>query len=128
MTGSASRASINREMAQLGLASLGAVAAVGGAAQGNRNMAVGGTALVAGVAAVSAADEISMKRGKATNPNFVPDQHIYRPFSVPGRLFVRKWILLNKKVSQRINALPLEITYVDGKKEVRNATIKLPIR
>lgn len=86
--------------------------------------------MLVGAAAITAAetwalsDLINFSRDYANNPDFIknpnnfPKDHISTPFSVPGRMFLRRWFLLNKPLNKKISVLPLEITLEDGTKAI----------
>ena len=47
----------------------------------------------------------------------VPGHHLYTPFAVPGKMFLRKWLLINKPVGTMVNNLVIEFETVEGQKE-----------
>jgi hypothetical protein len=113
----------NREMTQFGLALLGAGLAVGGAASGNRNTAVAGAAIYSASVSWAAADMINSQFMLAQNPKAVPSEYIYTSFSIPPGMFLRKWVLLNKPVGQRVTELPIAVQFVDGRRMVMNTKL-----
>lgn len=105
----------NRQMTQLSLAYLGAAAAMAGAYDRDRTTTIAGAASVSASQVWVISDAIRSSRKIADNPKTIPQNHLNRRFSVPGKLFLRRWVLLNKPVGVRITELPLKITMVDGR-------------
>lgn len=114
----------NDQMSQIGLAVLGGVAMGVGAGRGNSGMAAAGAAALVGSQAWAIGDAISVSRLGATTGKSIPDNHITQPFSVPGKMFLHRWLLLNKPMGQRLVSIPLAITTVDGKREVIEVKLK----
>lgn len=61
-------------------------------------------------------DIFSNGRRRAESPGTLPDHHLYTPFSIPGRLFTRKWLVLNRPVGTTVSTLGMNLETVDGKK------------
>lgn len=113
----------NEKMTQLGLAVVGAAVAVGSAANGNQNGAAAGLATMGVAQGWAAGSAISKARANAMNAKWVPDDHLLAPFSIPGRGFMRKWILYNVPVGVRFKELPVKVTMVDGKVTTLNMKV-----
>lgn len=114
----------NTSMAQLGLAAVGAVVTVAGAANNDRGTAIAGLGILGASQAWVVGDAITSSRRRANNAQALPVNHLYSPFSVPGQMYMRRWILLNKPVGKRLASLPIAITTVDGKREVVSLKLK----
>ena len=114
----------NREMTQIGLAAVGAVAAAAGGASHNQNAALLGLSVLGASEAWMITDAIRYKIARAENTKTYPEDHLYHPFSVPGKMFLRRWLLLNKPVGKRVTSLPIAVTMVDGKREVLTVSLK----
>ncbi|MFN7824952.1 MAG: hypothetical protein ACK5P6_06295 [Pseudobdellovibrionaceae bacterium] len=102
----------NRKLLQAGIATAGAVA-ISSNDQGIAN--TGAIALV-GTSAWAVSDVIRQGYQKAEQSEKVPDNHLYQSFSVPGKMFLRKWILINKPSHILIKKLALEVETVEGEK------------
>ncbi len=113
----------NEKMAQLGLAIAGAAVAVGSAANGDSGGAAVGVGAIAGAQGWAAGSAISASRSSANNAKWVPDNHLHAPFSIPGRGFMRKWILYNVPVGVRFTELPVIVKTVDGKTTTLNMKV-----
>lgn len=105
----------NRQMSQLGLAFLGATAAAVGGSKGHSSAYLVGAGTVASSQVWMVSDAISYSRLNANRPEAVPEKHLNQKFSVPAKMFMRRWVLLNKPIGQRITDLPLRIKTVDGR-------------
>ncbi len=78
--------------------------------------AVGGLA-VAGALTYAVGDAISSVKSAAESPRKAPENHVCQPSAVPGRRFIRKWVLLNKPSNERITHLVFSIRTIEGEKE-----------
>ncbi len=105
----------NRQMSQLGLAFVGAAAAVAGSRSSNASAYQAGAGTVAASQIWMASDLISYSKSSANRPEATPAKHLENPFSVPAKMFMRRWVLLNKPIGQRITDLPIRIKTVDGR-------------
>lgn len=107
----------NREMTHIGFAYGSAALAIAGATS-NGN---GSEATLFGAAAYTLTldwamlDLIKWSKADAQNPKALPQNHIERSFSIPGKLFLRRWVLLNKPLDARITEIPLKISLIDGR-------------
>ena len=107
----------NKELVQSGVMVAGATAVMVGTH--NKSSAVAGLGALAVLGSVgwAVSDAISSSYHHATETNKAPDQHLYQSFSVPGKLFLRRWILLNKPSDKIINKLVFELETVEGARE-----------
>lgn len=107
----------NSELAQLGLVGAGAVVSVaGGNNRSSTAMAVGSTAMLAGYSWVLT-DAISQAYINANSVDKLPENHLYNPASVPPKMFLRRWVLLNKPAGMDVNLLVVQFETVEGEKE-----------
>jgi hypothetical protein len=106
----------NRELLQSTLLVAGAAAAVAGSATDNDTVALSGLSVVAGTSLWAAADVINAKLKRANSPKHVPESHLYSPTIVPPKLFVRRWVLLNKKPGTRVTSLAFRVETTDAVK------------
>ena len=80
-------------------------------------MHAGGVAVLGGLAWATT-ETLSAARNGAIGLKKVPESHIYESFSVPAKLFARKWILVNKPIGTNINKLVIEFETIEGDKSV----------
>lgn len=112
----------NKVMAQMGIASVGALAALTGSYRNDQSTLLVGAAAITAAEAWALSDLINYSKDYANHPDFVnnpnnfPKDHISTPFSVPGKMFLRRWFLLNKPLNKKISVLPLEVTLENGTK------------
>lgn len=113
----------NQQMTQLGLAGLGAAVAVVGSAKQDSTAIAAGLGVMTATEAWMVSDAIVNSRSVAQNPKTLPGSHLYTPFAVPGKMFLRRWVLINKPVGKALTEFPIAVTTVDGKREIM--TVKL---
>lgn len=99
----------NKEILQASLALAGAGTMVGGSIKGNSKAVVAGSAVLAGSSVWSAADGITKSKKAANQAPAVPETHLYSPTTVPPKLFLRRWVLLNKPVTEEVHKLVFSI-------------------
>jgi len=102
----------NTGLAQTALIALGAIATL---SSDRTTKLVGATAAIGGTAWV-AGSAVNQAYEQATQTNKAPETHLYHPFSVPGKMFVRRWILLNKPSAMRVVNLVIQMESVEGQK------------
>lgn len=107
----------NEAMAAAGIAAAGAAVAIGGASGKNSGATSAGLATMVGAAAYSDAKAIGKFKTDTERALKVPGHHLYTPFSIPGKMFLRKWLLMNKPVGAMIDNLVVEFETVEGVKE-----------
>ncbi len=106
----------NKKLLQLGLVTAGAIAVAAGSKNNDANLAAAGSAAVLGTYAWAVTDVIRQAYKKVEQSEKVPDNHIYRPLSVPGKMFLRRWVLLNKPAHSLVGTLVLDLETLDGEK------------
>ncbi len=105
----------NKNMWQLGLVGLGAITAL--------TSPIGSDSQKAGLAAAGvgtgwmAVDSVDKSHKKGTRVNHVPDNHLCEPFAIPGKMYLRRWVLINKPVGTMLDKLVVRFETVDGEKE-----------
>jgi hypothetical protein len=105
----------NNQMLQLGLLTASSVAL--GSKDSNPTLQTVGALGLIGTSAWVTSDVLKQALRNANQSEKVPENHLYHSFSVPGKMFTRKWVLLNKPVDTVIKTLYVEIETVDGAKE-----------
>ncbi len=114
----------NREAGQLGLTLGGVTLAAIGAASKNDGLMGAGLVGAAAGEGWALSDAVHNWYATAENPKAVPADYVTQPFSVPGKMFLRRWLLLNKPVGQHVTVLPIAVKLVDGRREILNVRLK----
>lgn len=94
----------------------GALAASGlilAAVAEDESLKTAGVVVAAGAAGGSVVSSLSRDKKKLENPNWVPEEHVYMPTSVPTSLFTRKWILVNHPKDFDMKAFLLRLKTVE---------------
>lgn len=81
------------------------------------NAAAVGVAMMVGTVAWAVTDSIKFGLDQATQSEKVPENHLYRSFAVPGKMFMRRWLLVNRPSGQVIKNLVLLVETLEGQKE-----------
>lgn len=101
----------NRSMLQSGLIGLGAAAVMAGGKGdvGSLGKAafIGGTAWIAG-------DVVAGQYQSATGVETKPKNHLYEPMNIPGKMYIRRWVLLNKPAKVRIRDIAFQLEDING--------------
>ena len=111
----------NRKLLQTGLAVAGA-AAMATSKKGSTAEGIGAAAVL-GSTAWAVTDVLSTKYDRATQVEKTPENHLYQPFSIPSKMFVRRWVLLNRPVHRQVNNLVVQFETVESEK----ATYEIPL-
>ena len=82
-----------------------------------------GAAAVVGTGAYMVGNSIADAKHRQERTSWVPEHHLYQPFAVPAKLFVRRWILINKPASENLKTLAFEVKTAEGEKEVYNVSL-----
>jgi hypothetical protein len=106
----------NREAMQAGLLLLGGATAVAGAVSGNNAATLGGSAVFAGTTLWAVADELQTNRDTANGVAKTPSTHLYSATTLPPRLFLRRWLLLNKKPGTLVSKLVFTLETSESEK------------
>lgn len=120
----------NAEVIQAALITAGAIAIIAASSKGGGSSAssgpmfnsmndvqtAGAITYLGGIGWVLS-DAFSKSYLEASGVNKVPENHLYQSFSIPGKMFSRKWVLLNKPVNTRIDKLILQMETIEGKKD-----------
>ena len=107
--------SYNQQLLQAGLILAGVATAASGG-KGSTLATVGGITVV-GTYGWAVGDALEQSYNTATGVDKIPSNHLYRSYSVPGKMFIRRWVLINKPSKVVIKNLVLKIETVDGEKE-----------
>jgi hypothetical protein len=109
--------SYNKNVAMMGLAAVGAAATAYGLYDDKPEVAVAGAAALVGAGAWAATNQSKSSLKKATTSDTLPNNHLYQSFSVPAKMFARRWVLLNKPSDQIIDKILLDVETVEGEKD-----------
>jgi hypothetical protein len=109
----------NRQTAQSGLILAGAVLS----GSSNKDVATAGALAGVGGVAWAVSDAIKYSLREAEGTKAVPENHLYHPFAVPGKMFNRRWVVVNIPPGQELANLLLEVETVDGKKGTYDITL-----
>lgn len=82
-----------------------------------------GSIATLGVLGWAVADAVNFSYRKATQAGAFPENHLYSPFSIPGRLFTRRWVVLNKPLNVEVQKLVIEVETISGEKDVYEFSI-----
>ena len=93
---------------------------IGGAVLAGSNdktaSAVGG-AMFLGTSAWILTESLQFNYNQATGTEKVPENHVFRSAAVPGKSFIRRWILINRPSNTTLNRIVLEVSTVDNKRD-----------
>lgn len=111
----------NKKLLQTGLLTAGAIMS----ATSSKNTAASqiGTVAVIGTTAWVVADVINQSYQQATQSKKVPENHLYESFSVPGKMFLRRWVLLNKPSNKKLTKLVVKFETAENEK----GTYEIPL-
>lgn len=107
----------NEEWIKTGIVTAGAIAMAAGRHNNDSGLAAAGALAVVGTTAWAVTDAIRFSLNKAEGVNKTPDNHLYHDFTVPPKMFIRRWLLVNKPSTQVINKLVLSVNTVEGDKD-----------
>lgn len=75
-----------------------------------------GSLMVVGTLGWAVFDTVNSEIEKTNTASKVPQSHLGNSAAIPGGLFVRRWVLLNKPAKEKIKTLNIELTTIEGKK------------
>lgn len=107
----------NAALGQIALVAAGSVAA---AASGNSNSNTADTAAAVGAAAVlggyawATVDTIKAVYRNVEGVDSTPENHLYAKMSIPPKMFIRRWVLLNKPSNGYVNKVIIKVKTVEG--------------
>jgi hypothetical protein len=106
----------NKSIAKGALLASGILVAAIGKHNNNSAAELAGEVAALGGASWMLADALNTDYRWATSPTKVPSTHLHNSYSIPGKMFLRRWVLLNKPPNARITNLVIEFEAVDGTK------------
>jgi hypothetical protein len=105
---------LNQDIIQASLMGAGVLAAT----SKNSTVSALGSAAALGGIGWAAVTGITADQRHAQEVIKVPSTHLYAPVSVPAKMFLRRWLLLNKPPNAELTTLVIDVTTVDGKRGV----------
>jgi hypothetical protein len=84
---------------------------------------VAGLTAMVGTTVWAVGDQIISARNYAQGADHIPNDHLEKSFSVPGKMFTRRWILFNKPSGQLLTKFVIEVKTIEGQGEVYVAEI-----
>jgi hypothetical protein len=113
----------NKAVAENAILIGGTAAAVVGSKTNNPGLTTAGALVTLGVFGWAVADVVNSSYSKATQAGTFPENHLSHPFSVPGKLFMRRWVLLNKPSKSMLKKLVIEVETITGEKDTYEVAI-----
>jgi hypothetical protein len=107
----------NMDMVKLGLLGVGTTAVLVGGSRGDQGLATAGSAVVVGTYSWALYDVLKTEINDAQRSSIIPENHLYHSTSIPSKMHLRRWVLLNKPANQAIKTLAVEFETVEGEKE-----------
>ena len=104
----------NNRLTQIGLIALGTLASLSGNHDGNSTLESAGIMTAAAGWGWALHDSIKNSSTSGIGLSRFPEHHLYSPFAIPGTMYLRKWVLLNRPSRYKIHSLALKIHTVDG--------------
>lgn len=107
----------NKQLLQAALLTGGSIAMSSSKQNPGSTAAIAGAVSVLGTSVWAVSDVLSKSYDSATQGSKIPENHLYEPFSVPGKMFLRRWILFNKPSTDVIGKLVVEFETAEGEKD-----------
>lgn len=103
----------NKEVAQTIILTGGTIAM----SSNDKGTRLAGALATLGVLGWAVTDVVTTSYNKATQAEQFPENHLSHPFSVPGKLFVRRWILINKPSNTMVEKIVVDVETISGEKD-----------
>lgn len=110
----------NKDMASLGILSAGAVLLGIGAAKNDHGTLATGAVATSGASAYLLTKQARRSKEAAQQAEWVPDTHLYSPFTIPSMSLVKRWILINTPSGRVNRTAVLKLKTVEGDTLVYN--------
>lgn len=107
----------NAEVAQGALVFGGSLLSGLGASNDSQILALAGLGAIIGGYTWAVSDTIRFAISSAEHIDKTPSTHLYTNFSIPGQMFQRRWVLINKPNDEVLDKLVLAVETVDGVKD-----------
>jgi len=102
----------NKDVLQTGLILGGAIAMAGSGK--NKSLGDAGALMALGGYSWVVADAVNNSINKAEGIESVPENHLYRPVTIPGKMYLRRWVLINKPSDKKLQSVTLRFKNIEG--------------
>lgn len=119
------RNAIDNHNAGLAAGSLYAIGLVGSAvalSNGDRGLALGGLGLATGSASYSGIKAVLASRDRAQFQSTLPDNHVLKPFSIPPKMALSRWIIV--RMPKHLRSEEARVEFNEAGKPTRTFEIK----
>lgn len=106
----------NKDIGIAATTAAGTAVMIAGGVKNDKALATAGALTYLAGVTWATTDVISSYRSQAIGVRKVPESHIYESFALPGKMFLRKWILVNKPSGLVMNNLVFQFETVAGEK------------
>lgn len=107
----------NTKAIQASLAGAAVITAGVGETSGNDKLKLAGGLITIGTLGWALNDAIKATIASAEHSEKIPENHLYRPANIPAKMFIRRWILINKPAKKVVNNLVLRVKTIEGEQE-----------
>ncbi len=109
----------NRNMVLGVLLLAGSAALIASHRQGHSDstLAAAGATAAGSAVVINAVDEITTAKRKAEESKRITEDHLYSPTAVPGKMFLRRWVLINKPSATPLHKVLVEFETEEGVKD-----------
>lgn len=104
----------NEDMASLGILSAGALLIGIGSKQNNKATTATGAIAATGASGYLLTAQARRTKDAAQQAQWVPDTHLYSPFTVPSMSLVKRWVLINAPSGRVNRSAVLKLKTVEG--------------
>lgn len=104
----------NQDITSLGILSAGIVLATLGSNNGNSNTLTAGSLAMGGASSYLVSKEVRRTKDIAQQAQWIPETHLYVPFTIPSMSLVKRWILINTPSGRVNRKAVLRLKTVEG--------------
>lgn len=116
----------NKGLAIASIYALGAVGSAVGGATNNENLALAGAAASLGSLSYAGVDAINGLKNRAQFQGSLPESHLLKPFDIPPKMSVSRWIIVN--VPQETNYREAIVELKEIGQEKRQFRVEQPLQ
>ncbi len=107
----------NQQAIQAGIAGAGVITAGLGKARGDDGLVLAGGLITIGTFGWALDDAIKASIASAQQSEKIPENHLYRSANIPSKMFIRRWVLINKPSKKVVDNLVLLVKTIEGEQE-----------